>query len=99
MFDEDSRYAEVETETRRTSEGREVSYKRRRFVPSYDDARFLGRLELGREERLDHASAEALGDPRQYWRLCDANRVMNPKDVDEADSAKLDVPVAGTEGA
>ena len=29
-------------------------------------------------ERLDHLANTYLGDPEQYWRLCDANDTVRP---------------------
>ena len=37
---------------------------------------------LGHAERLDLAATRALGSPLLYWRLCDANKVMNPRDLE-----------------
>jgi hypothetical protein len=29
-------------------------------------------------ERLDNITAQYVGDPEQFWRICDANRAMRP---------------------
>jgi hypothetical protein len=29
-------------------------------------------------DRLDLITARTLGDPEQFWRICDANNAMNP---------------------
>ena len=33
-------------------------------------------------ERVDHLAAKYLGDPGLFWRLCDANGVINPQDLE-----------------
>ena len=32
-------------------------------------------------DRLDNVTAHYLGDPEQFWRVCDANRAMWPDDL------------------
>jgi hypothetical protein len=34
-------------------------------------------------ERLDNITALYLGDPEQFWRLCDANAAMQPEELEE----------------
>jgi hypothetical protein len=97
MFDEDSRYADVENATYETDDGREVVFKRRRFIPRGRGTVIRGRVRVERTERVDHISARTLGDPRQFWRILDASGVMNPRDVDEGKGLVLKIPVPGTE--
>ena len=35
-------------------------------------------------DRLDNVSAQYLGDPEQFWRLCDANNAMEPEELTES---------------
>ena len=32
-------------------------------------------------DRLDNIAAHYLGDPEQFWRLCDANEAMQPDEL------------------
>jgi nucleoid-associated protein YgaU len=32
-------------------------------------------------DRLDLITARTLGDPGQFWRICDANNTINPSDL------------------
>jgi hypothetical protein len=32
-------------------------------------------------ERLDNITARYLGDPLQFWRLCDANGALDPEEL------------------
>jgi hypothetical protein len=34
-------------------------------------------------DRLDNIAAQELGDPEQFWRLCDANNAMHPVELEE----------------
>ena len=85
MFDPTSRYAnlEVATMTLTDSDGlpREIRFVRRRFIPSTAGATTLVEHTVAQGERLDNITARYLGDPTQFWRLCDANNAMQPEDL------------------
>jgi hypothetical protein len=38
-------------------------------------------------------TARALGDPEQFWRICDANNAMYPPDLVAEPGQRLRVPV------
>jgi len=78
MFESDSRYAALPTAMIRLPDGRTVRYLRRRVVPRERAHRLIQALTPGAEERLDLFTARTLGDPEHYWRLCDANGVIDP---------------------
>lgn len=82
-FPPTSRYANVETAERIEADGRRRVYLRRRFVP--DPARFTVLLEhrVREGQRLDQLAAMYLGDPEQFWRLADANGVLDPRDLEQ----------------
>jgi len=80
-FPETSRYHGIERTTRETPEGRVVSYLRRRFVPSPARFSLLQEHIVVQSDRLDNVTAQHLGDPEQFWRLCDANNAMRPDDL------------------
>ena len=40
-------------------------------------------------ERLDIIAAQHLGDPEQFWRLCDANGAMRPDELTETVGRRL----------
>ncbi len=93
MFDHTSRYFHLGTERHTTPEGREVAYKRRRFLPLGREMPLLVEVEVTQGERLDLITARTIGDPEQYWRVCDANDAMNPADLTEEPGRVLRVPV------
>jgi hypothetical protein len=90
-FDPTSRYARLATATFETSDGRVMAYVRRRFLPRGSTLRELVEVTLGDGDRLDLASARTIGDPLQFWRVCDANDAMNPFDLEVAGTT-LKVP-------
>jgi hypothetical protein len=44
-------------------------------------------------DRLDLITARTLGDPEQFWRVCDANDAMNPPDLTAQPGTAVRVPV------
>ena len=86
-FDPTSRYADVETAeltvTDRDGRQRVVSYKRRRMIPDHRDQPVLAEPRIAEGDRLDNVTARHLGDPTQFWRLCDANVVLAPAELEQ----------------
>lgn len=86
MFDVTSRYHKIEqaTVTANAADGRPViqTYKRRRFVPDPAMYVVLQEHRVAQGERLDGIAARYLGDPSQFWRLCDANAVISPEELE-----------------
>jgi hypothetical protein len=78
MFDPQSRYYTLETATHVADDGREVAYKRRRFLPRADELKVVAEITLVQGDRLDLLAARLLGDPEQFWRICDANTTLDP---------------------
>ena len=87
MFEPTSRYATTAdaTLTVRDEDGRPrvMVYKRRRFVPAGDGSTTLVEHAVAQGERLDNVTARYLGDPTQFWKVCDANRVLQPAELEE----------------
>lgn len=80
MFEHTSRYYPLETATLTTADGRTVAYKRRRFIPRGPD-QLLAEVVVTQGDRLDLIAAHNIGDPEQFWRICDANRVLDPREL------------------
>ena len=92
MFEPTSRYYNIETATLQTAEGRLVAYKRRRFPPRGEALRLLVEVTVADEDRLDSIAARTIGDPEQFWRICDANNALDPFDLEEL-GRTLRVPI------
>lgn len=85
MFDPQSRYANLEQVTLEVvnADGttREIKYVRRRFIQTPTNLTTLVEHTVTVDDRLDNLTAKYIGDPTQYWRLCDANDAMRPTDL------------------
>ncbi len=92
MFDPLSRYFEIEDAVLEMPDGREVAYKRRRFVPPATAFETLAVERVAPADRLDLVSARTLGDPEQFWRICDANGALDPDELVEP-GRPLRIPV------
>ncbi|HEY3268739.1 MAG TPA: LysM domain-containing protein [Armatimonadota bacterium] len=77
-----SRYYGLEVSTREMADGRSVAYLRRRFAPSPERFATLEEHAMAEGERVDHIAARFLGDPEAFWRVCDANNVMKPEELE-----------------
>ena len=96
MFAHTSRYANTETTSLTTSDGRVITYLKRRFLPKGDDMQTLVEVTLAQGDRLDLITARTLGDPEQFWRVADANNAMNPFDLTSESGSTLRVPIPFT---
>jgi nucleoid-associated protein YgaU len=76
-----SRYAPTPTATLETPDGQTIIYLTRRFVPQPERLALLQTHSVAQGDRLDNVSFAYLGDPEQFWRICDANRAMRPDDL------------------
>jgi hypothetical protein len=85
MFDKTSRYYNLDIATMNVvdSEGlpREIRYVRRRFIPSSAGLTTLVEHTVVQGDRLDNITTRYLGDPTQFWRVCDANDVLQPTEL------------------
>lgn len=81
-FPPTSRYHGLETASVAGPDGQPVVYVRRRFLPQPGRFATLSEHTVRDGERLDVLAARFLGDPEQFWRLCDANGVMDPAELE-----------------
>lgn len=93
MFTSTSRYYALPTKTLTTPDGRRVTYVQRRFVPQSNAFQVLGEVVVKQGDRLDNISSRTLGDPEQFWQICDANNAMNPSDLTAELGQRLRIPV------
>ena len=83
LFPATSRYHGTDATKLETPDGKTVVYLRRRFVPPPERFALLEEHTVAQGDRLDNLAATYLGDPEQFWRLCDANAAMCPEELTE----------------
>jgi len=84
MITPTSRYAAVDTATlieNVDGEPRSIRYFRRRFVPSTTGLVSLVKHPVKQGDRVDNVATLYLNDSLQFWRICDANNVLDPDEL------------------
>jgi hypothetical protein len=99
MFEPTSRYAglPIATLTVPDADGRprSIRYVTRRFVPADAGATQLVAHTVIEGERLDTIAARHLGDPTQFWRICDANGALRPDELVEVPGRVITIALPG----
>lgn len=95
MFDQRSRYYDLEDLHFRQPDRRPVLYKSRRFLPREETRPVLTEVTILDNERPDLVAARVLQQPELFWQLCDANQVMNPFELTETFGRKIRVLMPG----
>ncbi|MEI7897699.1 MAG: hypothetical protein WCJ26_11740 [bacterium] len=88
MFDDKSRYKNLQPYEVRDTKGRKVTVVP---VPPAAEQEPLGRHLMQQGQRIDHLSRKYLEDPAGYWRICEMNDVMLPDDL--AQASEIVIPV------
>lgn len=95
-FDATSRYAGVPL-GRYVAQGAPpeegVNYVLRRFIAQRRDIAVAVEHIVSAGERLDTLAAATLGDAALYWRLADANAVIDPFSLTDTPGARVAVPL------
>jgi len=63
------------------ADGRPVVYLKRRFAPAPESLTLLDEHVVAQGDRLDLIAARYVGDPEQYWQICDANAAIRPEEL------------------
>jgi hypothetical protein len=66
-----------------------IRYVARRFIPPPGRFRLLQEIVIHEGDRLDNLSAQYLGDPEAFWRLCDANVALQPDELTETPGRRI----------
>ncbi len=80
-FPANSRYFQTEAATLEVTDGSMIRYLKRRFLPPLDRFTLMQTYQVTEGDRLDNITARFLGDPEQFWRLCDANAILQPSEL------------------
>lgn len=84
-----SRYHGIKTATLESPDGTVIVYVRRRFLPQFDRLVLVQEYQVKQGDRLDNLAAQFIGDPEQFWRICDANTPMRPDELTETIGRRL----------
>jgi hypothetical protein len=93
MISQTSRYAKTGVSVLVTPEGNECNYLQRRFLPDPAQGTILTVHSVSSGERLDIITARYLGDPEQFWRICDANTAVRPDGLTKTVGKTLKIPL------
>jgi hypothetical protein len=80
-FPPNSRYYGCGTSKLTTAAGSTIVYLKRRIVPPPEQFALIQEHSVVQGDRLDNLAAQYLGDPEQFWRLCDANGAIRPNEL------------------
>jgi hypothetical protein len=89
LFPPTSRYCDIGTATIEKAKGIITIYLCRRFLPSPERFALLQEHVVTQGDRLDNLTAKYLGDPEQFWRVCDGNGAMRPDELTEIIGRRL----------
>jgi hypothetical protein len=70
-----------------------VVYVRRRFIPAPGTLAIVARHIVAALDRPDLLGAKHLGDPLLYWRIADANAVVDPNELTDTLGRRVDIPL------
>jgi hypothetical protein len=76
----------------RRPESPRIPYVLRRFIPAPSTLAIAVRHVVSALERPDLLSARYFGDPLLYWRIADANAVVDPNELTDALGRRVAIP-------
>lgn len=82
-FEPTSRYFGLKTKIFESKNHNKKAYVTRRFISAPESFQLLQEHTVSQGERLDNISHQYLGDPEQFWRICDSNAAMYPNRLTE----------------
>ncbi len=93
MLEPNSRYYRIENAQYHSPDGREIIYKKRRFLPQGKTMSILTQVNYTQGDRLDLITDRTLGESKEFWRICDANNTMKPSDLTAELGQTILVPI------
>jgi nucleoid-associated protein YgaU len=84
-----SRYSGIDTAVYVQPDGTEVPYLRRRLLPPPQRLTDLTEHVVSAGDRPDLLAFRYLGDAEQWWRIADANPVLDPDDLTATPGRRL----------
>ncbi|MFQ5525102.1 MAG: hypothetical protein ACE5GX_02465 [Thermoanaerobaculia bacterium] len=91
MFGHTSRYYSLEDHVLLTGDGRQIVYRARRLIPRNTGRQLLAETVVNTEDRPDLIANRALGQPEQFWQVCDSSAIMDPHEMTARPGRRLRV--------
>lgn len=92
-FDPSSRYRGVALLLHERGAGRDpVAHLARRFIPQRHAIAAAVEATVAAIDRPDLLAARTLGSPLAYWRIADANAVLDPFELTDVPGARVAIP-------
>lgn len=95
MFDRRSRYHELPELHYTDERGNTLVYKARRLLSRDPHRPVLWEVEVNDGERPDLLAARTLRQPELFWRVCDANDVMQPFELTSRSGRRVRILMPG----
>jgi nucleoid-associated protein YgaU len=89
VYPRTSRYHGVEVAVRVRADGSSVPYLRRRLLPQPSVFVAIGEHVVNEGDRVDALGFRYLGDAEQWWRIADANPVLDPRELTERPGTRI----------
>ncbi|MFJ7905603.1 hypothetical protein [Kitasatospora sp. NPDC096204] len=90
-----SRYHDVPVALYTEPDGRQVPYLRRRLLPNPDSLTPLTEHVVGAGDRPDLLAYRYLGSADQWWRIADANPVLDPRELTATPGRRITIALPG----
>ncbi|WP_413811716.1 hypothetical protein [Streptomyces sp. OE57] len=88
-----SRYHDAEIGIHVQPDGTPVRYVRRRLLPPLGEVgEDTATHTVSSGERPDHLGQRYFGDPAAWWRIADANPVLDPRELTAEPGEEIEVP-------
>jgi hypothetical protein len=91
MFFKGSRYEQVPNKEYVAADGRIIRFRALRAISTPPG---IAKHVVDDGERMDHIAFDEFRDPELFWRICDANLAVEPKDLTDLPGRVLDIPEA-----
>ncbi|MFB7122949.1 hypothetical protein [Kitasatospora sp. NPDC056273] len=90
-----SRYHGVPVALHTEPDGRQVPYLRRRLLPSAEGLTPLAEHTVSAGDRPDLLAYRYLGSADQWWRIADANPVLDPRELTATPGRRITIALPG----
>ena len=86
------RYGELPIRRHVLADGSSVRFRARRFLPADGATTTRTLVPVDGVTRIDQVAAQHIGDPAAWWRICDANSVMTPAELEVDVGREIRIP-------